>query len=57
MSVFQEHTQTVAMTRVTEYVNAAHSDQPFTSEEIDAAVERMTEANQIMVADGMLFLI
>uniref|UniRef100_A0A0N7ZDG1 DNA replication licensing factor MCM3 n=1 Tax=Scylla olivacea TaxID=85551 RepID=A0A0N7ZDG1_SCYOL len=53
----EEHTQTVAMTRVTEYVNAAHPDQPFGSDEIDAAVERMTEANQIMVADGMLFLI
>lgn len=53
----EEHTQTVAMTWVTEYVNAAHPDQPFGSDEIDAAVERMTEANQIMVADGMLFLI
>ncbi|MPC22149.1 Zygotic DNA replication licensing factor mcm3 [Portunus trituberculatus] len=53
----EEHAQTMAMTRVTEYVNTAHPDQPFTSDEIDAAVERMTEANQIMVADGMLFLI
>lgn len=53
----EEHTQTVAMTRVTEYVNAAHPDQPFSTDEIDAAVERMTDANQIMVADGMLFLI
>lgn len=53
----EEHTQTVAMTRVTEYVNTAHAEQPFSNDEIDAAVERMTDANQIMVADGMLFLI
>lgn len=53
----EEHTQTVAMTHVTEYVNTAHAEQPFSNDEIDAAVERMTDANQIMVADGMLFLI
>lgn len=56
-SSLQEHTQMVPMTRVKEYVNAAHAEQPFTDEEFEAAVERMTDANQIMVADEMLFLI
>lgn len=53
----QAHTQMVPMTQVKEHVNTEHPDQPFTADEFDAAVEKMTNANQIMVADDMLFLI
>lgn len=55
--LFQECSQTVAMQRVTEYIKAEHSSQPFTQDELDAAIQKMTDANTIMVADDMLFLI
>ncbi|KAK3869332.1 hypothetical protein Pcinc_025353 [Petrolisthes cinctipes] len=53
----EERSQTVSMHRVREYINAEHSSQPFTEHELDAAINNMTDANTIMVADDMLFLI
>lgn len=45
------------MQRVTEYIKAEHPSQPFSQDELDAAIQKMTDANIIMVADDMLFLI
>ena len=39
------------------YLQSEHPDSKFTSDEIDAGLEKMTDLNQIMVADKMIFLI
>lgn len=48
--------QTLALERLTAIINQS-ADEAFQQPEINAAVERMSDANQIMVADGMVFLI
>lgn len=48
--------QTLALERLTTIINQ-NMDEPFRQGEINAAIERMSDANQIMVADGMVFLI
>lgn len=48
--------QTLALERLTAAINEIMDD-PFRQGEINAAIEQMQEANQIMVADGMVFLI
>lgn len=48
--------QTLAMERLTGAINQG-AEEPFTRGEINAAVELMSDANQIMVADGIVFLI
>lgn len=48
--------QTLALEQLTGAINQ-NADEPFAQGEINAAVERMSDANQIMVADGMVFLI
>lgn len=51
--------QTVPVTRLTEFVNrdSAVGSEPFSSDEIASALARMTDDNQVMVADGIVFLI
>lgn len=53
----EERSQTVALGRLKEFLKTEHPDEPFTNDEVDAAVKKMSDANQIMVADEMLFLI
>ncbi|XP_055324264.1 DNA replication licensing factor Mcm3 [Sitodiplosis mosellana] len=48
--------QTLAVEALTGAINQ-NIDQPFSSAEVNAAIEQMSEANQIMVADGIVFLI
>lgn len=48
--------QTLDLERLTRDINQ-DAEEPFGQGEIMAAVERMSEDNQIMVADGMVFLI
>lgn len=48
--------QTLALERLTSIINQ-NIDDPFSQGEINAAVEQMSNANQIMVADGIVFLI
>lgn len=48
--------QTLALERLTAIINE-NATEPFTNSEINAAVELMSDANQIMVADGIVFLI
>lgn len=48
--------QTLAIEQLKSAINQ-NSDAPFTEGEVTAAIEQMSEANQIMVADGIVFLI
>lgn len=48
--------QSLSLNRITSAINE-NNDEAFTSGEIEAAVLQMTEDNQIMVADGIVFLI
>lgn len=49
--------QSLPMTRFRDYLTEQHSGRPFNSGEIKAAFEKMTDANQVMVADDIIFLI
>ncbi|KAF2368460.1 MCM N-terminal domain [Trinorchestia longiramus] len=53
----ESYSQTMTMDKLREYVRQKHTAEPFTEDEIEAAVQRMTDDNQIMVSDGMVFLI
>lgn len=48
--------QSLALARITTAINEGNVE-PFSGGEIEAAVHRMTEDNQIMVADDIVFLI
>lgn len=57
LEVFREaHAQSVGMTRLTESVNR-DEEQPFSPEEIQAALSKMQDDNQVMVSEGIVFLI
>ena len=45
------------LTTIVENLNKSYADAKFSQSEIDAAVERMTEDNHIMVSDGNVFLV
>uniref|UniRef100_A0AAG5D2G4 DNA replication licensing factor MCM3 n=1 Tax=Anopheles atroparvus TaxID=41427 RepID=A0AAG5D2G4_ANOAO len=49
--------QAVALARLTKHINENSGDEIFTAGEITAAINHMTESNQIMVHDDMVFLI
>lgn len=51
-----EHSQSLSVDRVTTAINETNTS-PFTAGEIEMAFNRMEEANQIMVSEGMVFLI
>jgi len=51
------HVQTLPLTTIVENLNKSYADAKFSQSEIDAAVERMTEDNHIMVSDGNVFLV
>ncbi|KAH8264752.1 hypothetical protein KR044_013431 [Drosophila immigrans] len=46
----------LSVSRITKAINE-NNEEPFTADEINAAMHRMTEDNQIMVADELVFLI
>ncbi|XP_060662109.1 DNA replication licensing factor Mcm3 [Drosophila nasuta] len=48
--------QSLPVSRISKAINENNAE-PFTAGEIDAAMHRMTEDNQIMVADDIVFLI
>ncbi|XP_015590170.1 DNA replication licensing factor Mcm3 [Cephus cinctus] len=52
----QQRTQTLPMSRVHEYISNQHTPE-FTLGEVTAAVNKMTDANQLMLADDNVFLI
>ncbi|XP_017762088.1 PREDICTED: DNA replication licensing factor Mcm3 [Eufriesea mexicana] len=51
----QERVQSLSLSRAREYINSQQS-QEFTSSEITAAINKMSDANQIMAADDNIFL-
>ena len=54
---FQENrTQALSLPKLKEFVNKDNLT-PYTQGEIDAAIEKMTDENQVMMADGIVFLI
>lgn len=53
----EERAQSLTLERVMEFANGEQSGEPFSQNEVSAAITQMTDANQIMVADGMVFLI
>ncbi|XP_044784996.1 DNA replication licensing factor MCM3 isoform X2 [Bubalus bubalis] len=57
LEVFREaHAQSVGVNRLTESVNQ-DNEEPFSSAEIQAALSRMQDDNQVMVSEGIVFLI
>ncbi|EPQ19556.1 DNA replication licensing factor MCM3 [Myotis brandtii] len=57
LEVFREaHAQSVGMNRLTESINQ-DKDEPFSPEEIQAALTKMQDDNQVMVSEGIVFLI
>lgn len=57
LEVFREaHAQSVGMNRLTESVNR-DNEEPFSAAEIQAALSRMQDDNQVMVSEGIVFLI
>lgn len=52
-----EHAQSLSLKRIIEYVNKESKDEPFARNDIDAALETMMDANQVMVSDEIVFLI
>ncbi|KFB43616.1 hypothetical protein ZHAS_00011556 [Anopheles sinensis] len=57
MAFKQFRDQAVSLSRLTNHINENSGDEIFTAGEITAAVNQMTESNQIMVHDDMVFLI
>jgi DNA replication licensing factor MCM3 len=49
--------QSMSLENVVKYINQHSGDEQFTEDEIASAVHKMTDDNQIMVADGIVFLI
>ncbi|XP_004628339.1 DNA replication licensing factor MCM3 [Octodon degus] len=57
LSVFREaHAQSVGLTHLTASVNR-DKEEPFSAEEIQAALDRMQDDNQVMLSEGIVFLI
>lgn len=53
----ESRNQSLELKKVQDFINAENKAEPFSQGEINSAVERMTDDNQIMVADGFVFLI
>jgi len=51
------HAETLPLSTIVENLNKSFADAKFTQSEIDAAVERMTNDNHIMVSEGNVFLV
>ncbi len=58
MTLFKlEHTQSVEVDKVKEHMNKEHPTHKFDNDEIYAAIDKMMEDNQLMLADNVVFLI
>ncbi|GIY20972.1 zygotic DNA replication licensing factor mcm3 [Caerostris extrusa] len=53
----ERHAQSVPLSELNTFVSEQQQTNPFTPEEINAALDAMTEANQLMVANEIVFLI
>lgn len=52
-----EHAQSLPVSKLTEVINASCHDNPFSANEVSAGLVAMEEANQVMVSEGVVFLI
>ena len=52
-----EHAQSLPLARLEDLINAGCQDNPFTSGEVSVGLVAMEEANQVMVSEGVVFLI
>lgn len=52
-----EHAQSLPMSRLTELINEGCHDNLFSTNEVSAGLVAMEEANQVMVSEGVVFLI
>ncbi|XP_068081318.1 DNA replication licensing factor Mcm3 [Anabrus simplex] len=56
--VFREsRLQSLTLSRVTEFANSESGGEPFSESEVSAAMERLTDANVVMLTDNMVILI
>ncbi|KPJ04543.1 DNA replication licensing factor MCM3 [Papilio xuthus] len=53
----EQRANSLPLDKVTSYVNNKYSHQTFSSDEVQAALHRMTQDNQLMMADDIVFLI
>lgn len=53
----KERAQSLTLTSVIQNINTYSSGQHFTQQEVTSALNQMTEENQVMLADGIVFLI
>ena len=52
-----EHAQSLPVARLRELVNESCHDNPFSTNEVSMGLAAMEEANQVMVSEGVVFLI
>jgi len=53
----QAYSQSVPMETLNTYLTQHYPSQPFSPEEVDVALEKLSDQNKVMVADGLIFLI
>lgn len=53
----KERAQSVQLDQIKTYVAAEHKDAPFSEDEIMAAIDKMMDANQVMLSDNIVFLV
>jgi len=57
-AVFSEkHAQSLPLTDVTSRLSKDYPDAPYSTSEVEQALARMTEDNQVMLSDGTLFIV
>jgi hypothetical protein len=57
VKVFQnKRTDCLTLECVVEFANGQQSGEPYSQSEVPAATTKMVDANQILVAEGMIFL-
>lgn len=52
-----EHAQSVSMDKIKTHMSKEHAGDEFSEEDIFAAIDKMMDANQVMLADDVVFLI
>lgn len=52
-----EHSQSLTVEQLASIVNSLHRERPFPPSEVAAALDQMQDANQVMVSEGVVFLI
>lgn len=53
----KQRSQSLSLTHIQQNISTHTSGQQFTPQEVIGALNQMTEENQVMLADGIVFLI